>query len=87
MLLLLMCIDSAISASLLILLHKFLLSLIFNFSFLKVFYVPLRNEYGDNNLHTNQDLTKRFDEDLSNKHLIVVCKQKKFTNQIFFYFN
>jgi len=41
---------------------------------LKVFYVPLRNEYGENALHTNQDLTKRFDEDLSNKHLIVVCK-------------
>ncbi|CAF3970243.1 unnamed protein product, partial [Rotaria sp. Silwood1] len=37
-----------------------------------VFYVPLRNEYGDNNsLNINTDatdLTKRFDEDLSNKH-------------------
>jgi hypothetical protein len=39
---------------------------------LKVFYVPLRNEYGENGHNTNQDLTKRFDEDLSNKHLIVV---------------
>ncbi len=41
--------------------------------FLKVFYVPLRNEFGENVSNTNQDLTKRFDEDLSNKHLIVVC--------------
>jgi hypothetical protein len=39
-----------------------------------VFYVPLRNEFGENNLHTNQDLTKRFDEDLSNKHLIVTFR-------------
>ncbi|CAF2738247.1 unnamed protein product [Rotaria sp. Silwood2] len=42
-----------------------------------VFYVPLRNEYGDNSINTNQDLTdltKRFDEDLSNKHLIVTFR-------------
>ncbi|CAF1125423.1 unnamed protein product [Rotaria sordida] len=42
-----------------------------------VFYVPLRNEFGDNSLNTNQDLTeitKRFDEDLSNKHLIVTFR-------------
>lgn len=39
---------------------------------LQVFYVPLRSEYGENGLFTNQDLTRRFDEDLSNKHLIVV---------------
>lgn len=39
-----------------------------------VFYVPLRNEYGEHGLHTNQDLTKRFDEDLSNKHLIVTFR-------------
>ncbi|CAF4888042.1 unnamed protein product, partial [Rotaria sp. Silwood1] len=43
-----------------------------------VFYVPLRNEYGDNNsLNINTDatdLTKRFDEDLSNKHLIVTFR-------------
>ena len=40
--------------------------------FFQVFYVPLRNEFGENDLQTNQDLTKRFDEDLSNRHLIVV---------------
>ncbi|CAF5179972.1 unnamed protein product [Rotaria magnacalcarata] len=39
-----------------------------------VFYVPLRNDFGDNNLNTNQDITKRFDEDLSNKHLIVTFR-------------
>lgn len=44
----------------------------FHFIRLKVFYVPLRNEFGENDLQTNQDLTKRFDEDLSNRHLIVV---------------
>ncbi|CAF3599476.1 unnamed protein product [Rotaria socialis] len=39
-----------------------------------VFYVPLRNDFGDNDLNTNQDITKRFDEDLSHKHLIVTFR-------------
>ncbi len=54
------------------------------FCILKVFYVPLRNEFGENNLHTNQDLTKRFDEDLSNKHLIVVCRNLNLELLVFF---
>ena len=42
---------------------------------LQVFYVPLRNELSENKLNAYRDLTdltKRFDEDLSNKHLVVV---------------
>ncbi|CAF1283604.1 unnamed protein product [Adineta steineri] len=42
-----------------------------------VFYVPLRNEFRENNFNTNQDstdLTKSFDEDLSNKHLVVTFR-------------
>lgn len=43
----------------------------------KVFYVPLRNEFNEHGLNINpdvNDLTKCFDEDLSNKHLVVVCE-------------
>jgi len=46
-----------------------------------VFYVPFQNDF-----HNNQDLsnlTKRFDEDILNKHLVVVSFYSKF----FFSFN
>jgi hypothetical protein len=46
-----------------------------------VFYVPFQNDF-----HNNQDLsnlTKRFDEDILNKHLVVVSFLFKF---LFFYF-
>ncbi|CAF1015625.1 unnamed protein product [Adineta ricciae] len=42
-----------------------------------VFYVPLRNELSENRLNAYRDLTdltKRFDEDLSNKHLVVTFR-------------
>ena len=35
-----------------------------------VFYVPLRNDF--NQQQDLSDLTKRFDEDILNKHLVVV---------------
>jgi hypothetical protein len=40
-----------------------------------VFYVPFQNDF-----HNNQDLsnlTKRFDEDILNKHLVVVSLRSK----------
>jgi hypothetical protein len=36
-----------------------------------VFYVPFQNDFHNNNQDLS-DLTKRFDEDILNKHLVVV---------------
>ena len=36
-----------------------------------VFYVPFQNDFLNNNQDLS-DLTKRFDEDILNKHLVVV---------------
>jgi hypothetical protein len=41
-----------------------------------VFYVPFQNDF--NNNHDLSDLTKRFDEDISKKHLVVVSWDFKY---------
>ena len=44
-----------------------------------VFYVPLQNDFHSNtNSQDASDVTKRFDEDILNKHLIVVSHAKEF---------
>lgn len=37
-----------------------------------VFYVPFQTDFHHNNSQDIADLTKRFDEDILNKHLVVV---------------
>ena len=43
-----------------------------------VFYVPFQNDFHNNNQDLS-DLTKRFDEDILNKHLVVVSLYQKKT--------
>ena len=44
----------------------------------EVFYVPFQNDFQNNQDLSN--LTKRFDEDISNRHLVVVSQQNFIIN-------